>query len=216
MEGFGMDKKFSSFAINRRQFLTNILPAGTLVCLGCSNLLAFPQAQEKSQTSPEKHKFQGQSGMTFEQVFQFTYPRYITIMQNLANDIGKDKFIKMLKKASSEGLEQYEEQLLKNIPKRDLVALAAMTENNPLYKNALTLDIVEQTDKIFEIKVTECLWAKTFREAKEPDAAEIGYVTICHPDYAFARIYNPKIKLIRTKTLMHGHDCCNHRYVWEG
>jgi hypothetical protein len=25
---------------------------------------------------------------------------------------------------------------------------------------------------------------------------------------------NPKFKLIRTKTLMQGHDCCNHRYIW--
>lgn len=210
-----MDKKISSFSINRRQFLTNILPAGTLFCFGCSNLLAFHQSQEKPQAVPEKHKFIQDSGMTYEQLFKFAYPRYIAIMQNLANDIGKDKFIEMLKKASSEGLEQYEKELLQSLPKRDIATLIAMTEKNPLYKNVLTFEIVEQTDKAFEVKISECLWAKTFREAKESAAAAIGYATICHPDYAFARIYNPNIKLIRTKTLMQGHNCCNHRWVLE-
>jgi len=59
----------------------------------------------------------------------------------------------------------------------------------------------------------ECLTAEVFREE---DAAEIGYATVCHADFALPEGFNPKIKLIRDKTLMQGHDCCNHRYVWTG
>ena len=38
---------------------------------------------------------------------------------------------------------------------------------------------------------------------------------VCYPDYAIARGRNPKLKLIRTKTLMQGDECCRLRYVKE-
>jgi len=211
-----MDKKISSFLVNRRQFLANILPAGTLFCLGCGNLLALPQAKEKPQTSSDIHKFKAKSGMTFEQVFRFAFQGYISKMQVLVNDIGKDKFIEMLKNASSEAAAQSVKKAIQNLPINDLATFIAMMENNPFYKQVLTYNIVEKTDNAVEIRVTECLWAKTFRQASEPDAVDIGYASICYPDYAMASAFNPKMKMIRNKTLMQGHDCCNHRYVWEG
>jgi hypothetical protein len=81
------------------------------------------------------------------------------------------------------------------------------------YAYSLTFTIIEDTDKAIEQKITECLYAKTFRDA---DAADIGYAYCCYADFPAAQAYNPKLRLIRTKTLMQGHDCCNHRYVWEG
>jgi hypothetical protein len=84
---------------------------------------------------------------------------------------------------------------------------------DPFWQHALTTEIVEDEEKAFEIKVTECLWAKTFREAQ---ASDIGYATICYQDYAMSQGFSPKLKMIRTKTLMQGHEYCNHRWVWEG
>ena len=40
--------------------------------------------------------------------------------------------------------------------------------------------------------VTECLWAKTFRDLV---AAEIGAMLICHRDYADCRGFNPRITM---------------------
>ena len=71
---------------------------------------------------------------------------------------------------------------------------------------------MEDTKTAFEVKVTECIWAKTFHDLKAPD---IGYAMVCHADFAIATAFNPKMKLIRSKTLMQGHDCCNHRWVME-
>jgi hypothetical protein len=63
------------------------------------------------------------------------------------------------------------------------------------------MEIVEDTDKAFELKVTECIWAATFLQAK---AGEIGYAAVCYGDYAWAEGFKSKIKLIRDKTLMQG------------
>lgn len=80
------------------------------------------------------------------------------------------------------------------------------------YESTLTKEIVEDTEKAFELKVTECIWADTFLRAK---AGDIGYAWVCWGDYSWAEGFNPKVKMIRDKTLMQGHDCCNHRYVYS-
>ena len=208
-----MDTKTLSFQQSRRQFLSRTLPVGTLVCLGCSGVGDLSGSKEKTTVSQDQHKFLEDSGMSFQEVFDLAFKEfYIPIMKSLANEIGKDEFIETLKKARSELGKKEGQDLAKSLGKNDPAALAASVKENELYNNVLTYDIVEETDKALEFKITECLWAKAFREA---DAADIGYAGICHGDYALAPAFNPEMKMIRTKTLMQGHDCCNHRYVLE-
>jgi hypothetical protein len=77
----------------------------------------------------------------------------------------------------------------------------------------LNMKVVEDTETAFELKVSECLVATVFRDA---NAADIGYAHVCWGDYAWAEGFNPKIKMVRDKTLMQGDKYCNHRYIWTG
>ena len=63
------------------------------------------------------------------------------------------------------------------------------------------------------MKITECLTEVIFRKA---DAQDLGYACVCYADFGLPAGMDIDIKLIRTKTLMQGDDCCNHRYVLEG
>ena len=209
-----MNAKTSFFEQSRRQFLSKILPAGSFFCFGCINLPSYAQTEGKPTVSTTQRKFLENSGMSFQEVYDFAFKEfYIPIMQNLANEIGKDEFIEMLKRASSEIGAQSGQDKAKSLQKNDLAAYASNLKANELYKHVLTYEIVEETDKAVQLNITECLWAKIFREAK---ASEIGYAAICYPDYAWTSAFNPKMKFIRTKTLMQGHDCCNNRRVLEG
>jgi hypothetical protein len=76
----------------------------------------------------------------------------------------------------------------------------------PVIQHALEAEIVEQSPEAFEYRVKRCLWAKTFRDE---GAGDIGYALVCYPDYAVARGLNPKLQLIRMKTLMEGDDSCS-------
>jgi hypothetical protein len=206
--------KTLNFVSSRRQFLQNILPVGTLFCFGGNQLLALDQSEEKSQGSNEKHKFLSDSGMSIQEVYRFTFQGYfIPLMEKISNSMGADKFIEMLKEASSEVGAEKMKRMTQSLPKRDLAAMAVYMKLNPLFQKALTYEIVEESESALEVKITECLWAKTFREA---DASDIGYAAICYPDFAMASAYNPNIKLSRTKTLMQGHECCNHKYITDG
>jgi L-2-amino-thiazoline-4-carboxylic acid hydrolase-like protein len=195
----------SSSEQNRRKFFSTILPLGAMCGFGCKTCFA-------SDKSEKKHKFLENSGMSFEEVFNFAFKNfYIPIMKNLSNEIGKDEFIETLKKARAELGKQEGQNLAKGLGKNDMASLAAFVKDSALYNSVLKYEIVEETDQAFEMNVTECLWAKTFREA---DASDIGYAGLCYGDYALTSAFNPKMKLIRPKTLMDG-DVCNLRHVLE-
>jgi hypothetical protein len=195
---------------NRRELLLKALPSCALMCAGCTGASA---AQKGAQAAPAKHKFSEKSEMTYEQVYQFAYGDFIPLMKSLAEELGKEKFDALLKRATSRVAVEQTKRLAQKLPKNDLAAfLTPLKSPSPLWQHVLTWQIVEETEKAVEIKVTECLWAKTFRDA---GAGDIGYAAICYSDFASAPAFNPKMKMTRTKTLMQGHDCCNHRWTLE-
>jgi len=209
-----MNGKGVSEGPDRRQLLAQILPAGAFACLFCRHAFAVTADQATGATEPAKPKSQESCGMSYEELFEFAYgSSMIPVMKAMAADVGREKFLEMLKKASCTAAVQHAREELKKNPKNDFATFAAeVRKSNPLYDHTLTSRIVEDTPTTIEMRITECLWAKTFRDA---DAADIGYVSMCYPDLASAPIYNPKIKLTLTKTLMQGNDCCNHRWVLE-
>jgi hypothetical protein len=198
----------SPVSLSRRK-LFSILPAGAAACLGCVG--AARCAAQAGGPRPE-HSWAEKADMTWEEIFRFAFQRnFIPYMKALAAEIGNEKFIRMLQETTSERARKG--MAGRSVAKRDLAAWAAgMRSPSPLYQHALVYEIVEDTAQAFEFRISQCLWAKAFREE---NAADIGYASICHPDFAVASGFNPKLKLIRTKTLMQGHDCCNHRYVME-
>lgn len=161
----------------------------------------------------EKHKFEADSNMTFHQVFNFAFKRYISVMKGLAKELGEEQFFAALKKAGYESALQSGQENASKLPCSDFAAYAAMARGSSFFgEHVITKEIVEDSPEAIEVKVTECLWAKVFREM---GAEEIGYLFICHPDYADCQGFNPRITMIRSKTLMQGDDCCNHRFVWQ-
>jgi len=206
----------SSPARNRRWFLHDALPAGALACLGCTRGLCLAPAEEKLQSAPAaQHKFLADSRMTFADVFKFTYQDgFIPLMNHLAKEVGREKLVEMLKQAASEASAERMGKRAEEFQVRTpAVFVSPLKAKGGMVEHVLTLEVVEENEKAAELKVTECLWAKTFRGAQ---AADIGYAVACFPDYASACAFNPKMKMVRSKTLMEGHDCCNHRFIIEG
>jgi hypothetical protein len=200
---------------NRRQFLKNVLPAGTFFCLGCNSLFASPQSDSKKQTDTEKHPFKQKTGMTVEETYRFALQHgRIGQLKWLAKEIGKEKFIEMLKQYAVEETELVMTKVVQNMRKRDLGMLKIMMKNyNVPYNYTRVTEIVEDTDKVYEVHHSECIYAKLYREE---DAADIGYAMVCHDYETVYSTFNPKIKFSNPKNLMKGDDVCIERLVWEG
>jgi len=192
-----------------RRGLFAILQAGAVGCLGCARAaVCMPSTEDP----PAGHGWTEKTGMTWEQMFRFAYQKdLIPLLKALAGQLGREEFVRMLRDAGDAVVRQKTAGRPPVVP--DLVTFAANMKNiPPLIQHALEAEIVEQTPEAFAYRVKKCLWAKVFREG---DAGDIGYAMVCYPDYAVARALNPKLKLIRTNTLMQGDDSCMLRYVME-
>lgn len=216
--------KQSNLASSRREFLHGLFPAGALLCSGCGLLSASSRLQDNSQDTPAKHKFLEDSGLTMREAFRFAFLwNYIPMMEALSAQIGREKLIEMLREATDAYWGQQARRFGQRLQKKDLYAYFDMDTLDPTIDNAehrkhfgslaITTQRIEATPKSYEMKVTECLWAQTFREAK---AADIGFASVCYGDEAMAAAYDPRLKLTRPKVLMKGDDCCHFRLVWEG
>jgi len=193
---------------SRRVFLTKSIPACAFACLGLSRFSGPLNLSENLQKIDPIHKFNKKVDWTYEEAYRWRNSLIADRMDRISNYLGRKKLIKALKK-STEGfyssLETYK-------PENTLQDFVKPFFEDESYKTIITFEVIENREDKVSLKFTECLNAKIFREL---NAADIGYATLCHGDEAWVKAYNPKIQFSRTKTLMEGHDCCNHCYTVE-
>lgn len=211
-----MENQIASQGFSRRLFLAKLLPACSLACLGVSsNLLGFSPAVKKA-LQEAKHKFDEEfpAKFTGRQLMSMVYGRnYIPLLKFLTEELGKERVITLLKKHADERGTEIGKRFAEQSGGGDFAILKKMfSPDSPNFKNALTMSITEDTANVHEIKITECIYASTFLEAK---AGDLGFAAICYADYNTASGFNPKVKMVRDKTLMQGHAYCNHRYLLE-
>jgi hypothetical protein len=200
----------SGLARLSRRGLFTILQARATGCLACARVAA---CAGQTQAPSAAHDWTEKADLTWEQIFRFAYQKdLIPLLKHLSEQLGPQELVRRLQEAGDAVVRR--KTAGKPPAVRDLSTFAANMKNMPpLIQHALEGEIVEETPEAFEYRVKRCLWAKVFRQ---DDAASIGYAMVCYPDYSVARSLNPKLKLIRTKTLMQGDDCCVLRYVMEG
>jgi len=168
----------------------------------------------KTSIIQEEHMFDREftRKLTYRQLAQRLNRRFIEFAQAAQQEFGKEETIELIKKLATEfNLERGRKQA-QDSKDRSLKSYTRIFADPKSWEPMLKMEVVEDTDTAFELKVTECITATVFRDAK---AADIGYARVCWGDYAWAEGFNPKIKLVRDKTLMQGHAYCNHRWVWE-
>ena len=197
--------------LNRRQFMSHTLPAAAALGLGCSHGLALAVS---SQEVHAVHKFQREMDPppTYKRWMQQRHSKYIGLLKHLEKEMGKEHLHEMLKRASFADNVALGKRLSHRIADMRTFAGPFRNENSGVGRT-ITREIVEDNDDVFEMKITECLTEMIFREA---DALDLGYACVCHADFGLPEGLDINIKLIRDKTLMQGHNCCNHRYVLGG
>lgn len=209
-------KMFEKRLSNRRDFLTKTVPVCAASCLAASTVFAKSPLIGKSILEQDVgHKFDKEIPnltMTYRRMAAMRHQSFIRFARFLQEEIGEKRVIDLIKKNTEQRLKAQAERDLERLGKSDFASYISIFRD-PGMLASLTMEIIEDTDAAFEIKVTDCLSAESFVPFK---AGDIGYAAVCWGDYNWASDFNPKIKLIRDKTLMQGHDCCNHRYIWTG
>lgn len=71
---------------------------------------------------------------------------------------------------------------------------------------AISVDFLEESAGVLRFDVTRCRYAECYRSA---GLLEYGYCLSCSRDEAFARGFNPAIRLTRATTIMQGDPVCD-------
>jgi len=198
-------------SVGRREMITRSASACGLGCLG---LLSFPRvlAAGEDPKGQEVHKFDAPRDiqLSTRAATRMQYSQFFRFVQNLREQIGQEELIRLLKLHSTAvGQQQGETQAARFADTEFSTFVAQFRPEG--YPNSLTMEIVEDSENAYEIRVTECIWATVFKEAGLD--GEIGHAAVCNMDYTWPTAFNPKFRMERDKTLMQGHDCCNHRYL---
>jgi hypothetical protein len=185
---------------DRRQFLSKILPAGMISCICCPKMLAAVPKDQPGEFPDPEELFKERSEMSYESIFNFAFRDHlIPMLKELSTRYSKEEFLEIMKDTASEAF-----------TRKDVMDKSNNNLNQVFWKHVIEREVVEDSDTALELKITKCLWEKVYREA---GAAELGYAIVCHTDFATAESSGQK--LIRTKTLMQGDDCCNHRWIYN-
>lgn len=212
-----MKTKNSSNKIPRRKFLGGIATACVLPCLGMQSLLAmsshFENLGDQDPDEEPKSTFDKPfpRELTYSQVYNMRYSEFIDLAKALEKEMGKEKLIEFLKEKTKKDMFEYGASQAEKAEDNSLNSYVEQFRGEN-YKDLITTEFVADNETTFELKVSECIWATTFREN---DAADIGFAAVCYGDYWWPKGFNSEIKFERDKTLMQGHDCCNHKYFVE-
>jgi hypothetical protein len=197
--------------LNRRELLARTGPACALGCLGLISAREALAAAAELQ-GQEVHKFDQprDARLTTKAVTQMQFSKLMEFINYVRGELGEEELIRLLKIYSTEVGRQAGERQKATSPDTDFQTYVA-TFRPPRYANSLTHEVVQDTEDVFELRVTECVWATVFKEAGLD--GEIGHAAVCNMDYTWPTAFNPSFKMERNRTLMQGHDHCNHRYM---
>lgn len=200
--------------LGRRELLTCTVPTCALACLGLGLVPRLLAADDDSDGGQEVHKFDVKTTQESSprDRMRMQYQPFIDFIKILRNEIGDEALIRHLNAYSTALGRRVGEQHAQAAADRSFQTFTARFRP-PRYADSLTHQVVEDTENAFGLRVTECVWASVFKEAGVDGA--IGHAAVCNMDYTWPTAFNPKFRMERTRTLMQGHDHCNHRYVQE-
>ena len=204
-------KNLNPSQTSRRQFLIKTVPACALTCIGAKGLLGMTYLSGQHEG---KHKFDHplERTLTYRQYYMSNTAGKIQLIKTLIKELGKEKAIELIKTDTRENALAMGQRQAKAAKKNDFNTYVDQIRGE--YEYTLTKEVVEDSEKAFELKVTECLFAEPYLRAGL--GGEVGFAALCYMDYFWPKGFNENIKLVRDKTLMQGHAYCNHRYVWTG
>lgn len=163
------------------------------------------------------HKFDKPTSrpLTYRERFELEYASHlIPYLKILEKEIGHEKVIETLQKLALQEAEDYARYVVEAKGKNDLsVFKEDYNPEAPGFKEVMTIEVLENTEEAYEIRISECLWAEVFRKA---GMADYGRAVVCSGDVPFAHCINSQIDLDLDGTIMEGMPFCRLRYFNKG
>jgi len=154
--------------------------------------------------------------ITWEEYFDVRFKEAINMTKMFMKELGKEKVYKLTAQKTYEEGKEFGKEIMEGkktlTSVEDLSLVFRELFSTPYFKASTDVEILDDSAESFNYNVSKCIWAHTFRKY---DASELGYHMICFGDNGIAKGLSPNVKLVRTKTLMQGDNCCDFKWCWE-
>lgn len=135
------------------------------------------------------------------------YSPLAAVVKQMYEELGKDRSLEIIKRGLNNLGEEHGRERAKELGGNSLEDITSFYRKRSAESD--NVELLEETDKHVAIKITRCLGAEAMRHLGIPEVAQ----AYCDSDYGMVKAFNPDMKLIRSKTLAVGDDCCDH--IWS-
>ena len=133
----------------------------------------------------------------------------VPLVKALQAELGEARANAIVRGALRDLFRRYGEQFWRAKNETDIGKAVASAFRQYARDDALSYDVIEQSQDAFAFDVTRCRYAEFYHELGEP---EFGFLLVCSADFDTAAGFGGDIELTRTQTLMQGASHCDFRY----
>lgn len=132
----------------------------------------------------------------------------VPVIRALAQRIGRDEALAILKEVNQQEAFQ-RGQKMRTEGQNGIEELVKDVDSWGV-GGIFEIEVLERTSTTYFFNVFRCPYYEKYREL---GLEEYGVELSCCRDEPFARGFNPRLRLVRTKTIMEGADYCDFRYT---
>jgi len=133
------------------------------------------------------------------------------LIRAFIEELGRDKAIAVVNRVIKSLAQESGDQLAKQMGGNNMAdfarGLSAWAAGD-----AYEMEVLELSETRYFFNMKRCRYADMYREL---GMADLGVALSCARDFELVEGFNARMKLVRTKTIMEGHDHCDFRITLE-
>ena len=137
------------------------------------------------------------------------YELAVAFAKEFAAELGQERTLEIVGRAFEKVQVKAARELAEQLGSNTVDALAA--HYRKLASERDNLDVLEVTDRSVAVKISRCRAWEAFSHLGAPELCSC----YCDSDYAYVEAFNPKMQLIRTKTIAAGDEYCDHIFAMK-
>lgn len=134
----------------------------------------------------------------------------VPLFKVLQAELGEERAGTIVRKALGDLYRKYGEKWWRTQGSRNVGEKMASAFEMFAAGDALEYEVVKQDLGVFEVNVTECRYARFYKEIGVP---ELGFLLTCSADFSMTEGFGADVQLTRTQTIMQGASHCDFRYA---
>jgi hypothetical protein len=130
------------------------------------------------------------------------------LIEAFMEELGRDKTLMIVKRVIDPLARESGNQLAKLVGGNSMFDFAKGMKTYWESGGAYEKEELELSETKYDFNIKRCRYAEMY---KKLGLAELGFVLSCGRDFDMIKGFNPGMTLVRTKTIMEGHDICDFR-----